>query len=100
CGKKWKTALLSGRLEAMRNPTHLRLARVKQAKSQSAVAEEVGLTYATYGAIENGNRAVPAERAKEIANCLGITVKRGFEAVKTGSLKMQGKMIARKDTDE
>lgn len=96
-GKKWKSSILSGRLEVLRNPTHLRTARVKQSKNQTDVAKELGLTYATYGAIENGHRPVTQERAKQIAIYLGVSTKRAFEPVKDKSLKMEGKLIARKD---
>jgi len=98
-GKKWRSSILAGRLEVSRNPTHLRLARVKQSKNQTDVAKELGLTYATYGAIENGHRPVTSERAKQISTYLGVPMKRAFENVRDDNPKMEGKMIARKDTD-
>lgn len=77
-GKDWKKKLLTGRLEAQKNPTKLKLARVKRGLSQGIVAQEIGVTYATYGAIENAHRPVTEERAKRIAQQLGVSFSNAF----------------------
>lgn len=90
-GEKWKSALLTGRLETSMNPTVLRIERIKQRKSQSDIAKKLGLTYATYGAIEGGRRQVKEDRAKEIADLLGLKLKRAFATME------DGKFLARKE---
>lgn len=90
-GKSWKKALLSGRLDASRNPTKIRLARVKKSLSQTDVATSLGLTYATYGSIETGKRPVQEERAAQISELLGLKVSIAFAPYK------EGKLIARKE---
>lgn len=92
-GKKWRSALLSGRLEASARPSAIRIARINQTKSQTDVADKLGLTYATYGAIESGRRQVKEDRAKQIVELLGLTMKKAFTSLKGG------KFIARKDRD-
>ena len=90
-GKTWRTNILSGRLKAARNPTHIRLARIKQSKSQGNVAENIGLTYATYGAIESGRRQVKEDRAKAISELLNLKFTKAFTKVE------DGKFVARKE---
>ena len=90
-GKSWRSALLSGRLEASRNPTVIRLARIKADKTQTDVANSIELTYATYGAIESGRRPVKEDRARKIAEILGLNFKRAFAAHDSG------KYLARKE---
>ena len=90
-GKSWRSNILSGRLEASRNPSFIRLARIKQAKSQGELAKAIQLTYATYGAIESGHRKVREDRAKAIADLLGLKMNRAFVKVEGG------KFIARKE---
>lgn len=90
-GESWRSALLTGRLEASMNPTKIRLERIKQKKSQTDIAKKLGLTYATYGAIEGGRRQVREERAKEIAELLGLKFKSAFATME------DGKFIARKE---
>lgn len=91
-GKNWKSSILSGRLDASRNPTSIRLARIKKALSQTEVADSLGLTYATYGAIESGRRKVKLERAKRIAELLGMSLKNSFAGAGND------KYLARKDS--
>lgn len=87
-GKDWKKKLLTGRLQAQTNPTRLKLARVKKGLSQGSVAKEIGVTYATYGAIENAHRPVSEERAKKIAQQLGVSFSGAFlEKIVKGDLK-------------
>jgi len=90
-GKSWRNALLSGRLEAARNPSAIRLARIKKSLSQAEVAKSISLTYATYGAIESGRRPVKEDRAKKISDILGLNFKRAF------TIMGEGKYVARKE---
>jgi len=85
-GKTWKSKLLSGRLEVQMNPTKLRLARIKKGLTQTDVAKTLGLTYATYGAIEAGRRAVKNDRANKITGLLGVALKHAFTENKAGKL--------------
>jgi len=83
-GKSWRNALISGRLTAAQNPSAIRIARVKKYLSQSEVATSLSLTYATYGAIESGKRAVKEERAKKISDLLGLSFKKAFVTMGEG----------------
>lgn len=89
-GKAWKEKLLAGRFEAARNPTTIRLARVKKLLSQTEVAKTLEMTYATYGAIESGRRPVKEDRAKRIAQLLGVGLKSAFTSLG------EGKFLAKK----
>lgn len=90
-GKAWKEKLLAGRFEAARNPTAIRLARVKKLLSQTELAKTLNITYATYGAIEAGKRPAKEDRAKKIAQLLGLSLKSAFTSMG------EGKFLARKD---
>jgi transcriptional regulator with XRE-family HTH domain len=66
-GKDWKAKLVAGKLESKINPTLLQLHRVKKKLNQTAVADKIGLTYATYGAYENGRRPIKVDVAQKIS---------------------------------
>lgn len=67
---KWKSNLIKGRLEAMKSPTQLKIIRVGLGLSQKEVADQVGVTPATYGAIEVRKRLVKPDNAKKISKVL------------------------------
>ncbi len=69
-GIEWNKKLVQGRLEARINPTIMRIFRVEKGLSQTKLASELGMTYATYGAIEAGKRAVKKEIADKISSVL------------------------------
>lgn len=77
---------MTGRLNAITNPTQIRLARIKKGLTQTDVAKEIGLTYATYGAIEAGRRKMKEERAKRISDLLGLNIRRAFVTLDSGKL--------------
>lgn len=70
-GNDWNNKLMAGRLEARINPTLLRICRVKKGLTQTKLADELGLTYATYGAYESGNRPIKEKVADKISEILG-----------------------------
>lgn len=81
-GDKWKKNLIVGRLNAQKNPTNIRLARVKQGKTQGEMAKLLGVTYSTYGAIESGTRLVRDDRAERIATILSLSPSKAFQKAK------------------
>lgn len=81
-GEKWKKSLIVGRLNAQKNPTNIRLARVKLGKTQGEMANLIGVTYSTYGAIESGSRLVRDDRATKIAEILKLSTTRAFQKAK------------------
>jgi len=69
-GAEWRAKLVHGRLDAAMNPTKLKLKRVAKNLSQEEVAEKLGLSLTTYGAIERGRRPVKFDLANELAKVL------------------------------
>lgn len=91
-GKEWNKKLMAGKLEARINPTNLRLSRVKKGLTQTNIADDLKVTYATYGAYENGKRAVKLSLANEISNKLNEDFKKLF----TPHKKLKDKFVARR----
>ena len=81
-GLKWKVNLKRGRLDAELNPTKLKIHRVKAGFSQSDMAEALGITLSTYGAIERAHRYIKPANVKEIARILGVQPKTIFAKTK------------------
>lgn len=79
-GSEWRQKLLAGRLDIQMNPSNIRLKRIKSNKTQIELAESVGISHATYGAIESGRRMVKADKAEKIAKALGIVLNKAFKA--------------------
>jgi DNA-binding XRE family transcriptional regulator len=70
-GAKWRSNMLQGRLRVELNPSRIRMLRLKKLIHQIDVANKLGYTLATYGAIERGLRLVKKEKAQRIANFYG-----------------------------
>jgi len=66
-GKAWKNKLVIGKKEARLFPSELYLVRTKKGLSQTDIANNIGISLATYGAIERGKRAVKLPVMKEIS---------------------------------
>lgn len=77
-GIEWKKKLLSGRLDIQMNPSHLRLKRIKKNRTQKEVAAQVGMSCATYGAVESGQRPVVKIKAEKIAKALSVPFQEAF----------------------
>jgi len=78
-GLEWRKKLLFGRLDVQRNPTHLRLKRIKKNKTQIELASQIGMSYTTYGAVESGRRPVAKPKAERIAKVLGLSFEKVFK---------------------
>lgn len=91
-GKEWNKKLMAGKLEARINPTNLRLCRVKRGITQTTLADQLNLTYATYGAYENGKRAIKESVANEISSKLNVSFKKLFAPHE----KLKSKFVARR----
>lgn len=78
-GDEWKKKLVEGKYDAQKNPTILKGLRVSKGESQDKIAEAVGVSLTTYGAIERGLRAVKKHLAQYIAQYYGVDVKKVFK---------------------
>ena len=70
-GSSWKSKLITGKLDAMMNPTRLRLIRTKKGLSQDILASKLNIALSSYGAIERGIRPLKDDRAKKLSSILG-----------------------------
>jgi DNA-binding XRE family transcriptional regulator len=77
-GKQWKENLVAGRIDAELHPTKLKLARLKKLLSQGKVAEILGISLATYGAVERGKRAISKKNLVQLMNIFKVPVKELF----------------------
>lgn len=77
--QEWKESLVKGKLDAIKNPSEMRVARVKMVKTQGMVARGLKLSLSTYTAIERGLRLVDKSRAKVIANYFNAKVQDLFK---------------------
>ncbi len=80
-GKSWLDATREGRLDAIRNPSLLRLVRTKKGMLQSELAKALKMSESTLGQIERGKRPVKRSLASTIANHLGMTSTKLFKPV-------------------
>lgn len=85
-GPEWKAKLVEGRLDATLNPTKLKIKRVASRLSQTEVAENAGLSLATYGAIERGKRLVRQKVADKITKILKAKPSDLFKSLPKGKL--------------
>jgi DNA-binding XRE family transcriptional regulator len=79
-GNPWKNKLVAGRIDAELHPTKLKLGRARRLMSQEKLAQKVGISLATYGAIERARRKASATTAKKISLHLKISPKDIFRA--------------------
>lgn len=66
-GSRWKQNLIIGRLDSELHPTKLKLGRIRRQISQTLLAKKLGISIATYGAIERAKRPAMPTTAKKIA---------------------------------
>lgn len=85
-GDEWRDNLVKGKIEAKMYPTKLQILRAKNKKSQEEIAQAVGLSLTTYGAIERAKRTVKPTKALEIAKFLKASENRLFKKNKQGKL--------------
>lgn len=81
-GKKWVEKLAQGKLDAILNPTKLRIQRVLKANPQEKIAKQLNISLSTYGAIERAKRKVNKETVKAIAKLLNTNEDLLFVPVK------------------
>lgn len=74
-GDQWKQNLVTGRLDAELHPTKIKLGRLRKLISQTKLAQNLGISLATYGAIERGRRPALTKTAKKISTVLKINLK-------------------------
>lgn len=77
-GNIWRENLISGRLDAELHPTRLKLARLKRRMSQGAIASKLGISLATYGAIERSRRMAAKKTVDKISEQLRCPIKQLF----------------------
>ena len=87
-GAAWKAGLMKGKHEAMFNPSSLRLLRLEKKINQTALAEKIGVSAASYGSIERAKRLVSLDRAKLIAQKVGVPLNKLFVASNPGGKKL------------
>lgn len=83
-GDGWKKSLVAGKLKAKMNPTSLQTVRARKSIPQIDVAQGLGLSLSTYGAIERSRRLVKEDIAKKIAGYFGKSPKQLFKSVRKG----------------
>lgn len=66
-GQDWKDKLSKGRIDALLNPSRMRLKRLELRLDQRDVARQLSLNASVFGGIERGRVPVKADRAKKIA---------------------------------
>ena len=70
-GEKWKENLIAGRLEAEMHPTQLKIARFRKKLSQLKLAQKLGKSLSTYGAIERGRIGIKEVLVRKLSSLLG-----------------------------
>ena len=83
-GKTWRNKLVKGKREAKLKPSNLYLLRTEQGFSQSDIANSLGISLATYGAIERGKRPAKLGIMKELSDKFEASYKDLFTLSKTG----------------
>jgi len=78
-GAAWAKAIVAGRMDAVVNPTELRIARLSKRLKQEQLAKTIGLTESSYGEIERGRRQVSKETANKISKALGQSLTHLFK---------------------
>jgi DNA-binding XRE family transcriptional regulator len=69
-GYNWHKKLIEGRIDAELHPTKLKLSRIRRLVSQETVAQKLGISLATYGAIERARRPTSQKTATSICAVL------------------------------
>lgn len=85
-GEDWRKSLVEGKLKAKMNPTKLQMSRAKNKWAQIEVAGKLGLSLATYGAIERSKRPVTQSNAEKISKYFGKPVTTFFAKHKKSRL--------------
>ena len=80
-GESWKKNVMAGRMEAMLNPSNIRLARIQKSILQSTIAQKLGMSESAFGAIERGRQKVKFEVAELISEILKLPIKKLFTPV-------------------
>lgn len=87
-GAEWRSKLVGGKLDSVLHPTHLKLKRAQKLISQDQLANELGVSLSTYGAIERGRRAITKETASKLCSILSASISSLFQP------GQQGKYVA------
>ena len=87
-GDTWRKNLIKGKHESAKNPSKIKLIRLKTGISQEELAKEVGTSTNTLGAIERGIRPVKKERANLISKSLGRKVSQLFRKSESNNDKL------------
>lgn len=78
----WKKNIGLGRIEAAKNPTKLRSARLNKSLAQSDVATKLNIPKSTYASIELGKQFARPDIASKIAKIVGRPINKIFIASK------------------
>jgi len=78
---EWQASLSKGKFDARNNPTVICQLRYRKALPQSRLADAIGVSVASFGAIERAKRNVVLKRAEKIAKLLDTTVSTLFRKV-------------------
>lgn len=89
-GTAWRSKLVGGRLDSEMRPTVLKIRRAQKLVSQDQLADDLGVSLSTYGAIERGRRSVTKETAAKLSSLLGASVSTLFTSA------LRGKYVAMK----
>ncbi len=79
-GTAWKKKLRLGRIDAVLNPSMIRIARLSRKLQQADLAKQVKKTSSTLGAIERGRRLVTLADAKQISKAVSYPLPKLFKA--------------------
>jgi DNA-binding XRE family transcriptional regulator len=85
-GEEWRKKLVAGKMEARLYPSNLMVARAKRNLTQTSIAQRIGVSLATYGAIERGHRGVRPETAEVIAATIQAPLKSLFRKSSVGKM--------------
>jgi transcriptional regulator with XRE-family HTH domain len=75
---------MEGRRDAFLNPSNIRLMRMKKEILQTDIAEKLGMSLSTFGAVERGKRLVKQPVVKQLSEILNAPPAKLF---KPGHLK-------------
>jgi DNA-binding XRE family transcriptional regulator len=81
-GESWRKNMLAGRRDAILNPSHVRLLRLKYDIHQAEIAKKINISESTFGAIERAKRMVNGGDAQKIAAALNVAKEKIFRFVK------------------
>lgn len=78
-GESWRKNLIKGKADAAFHPSLIKLKRVEQGLSQAKIAKELGVSLATYGAIERSKISVKKAMASLMAAIFKVDVLKIFK---------------------